>query len=147
MLIHFSDALGLRDLKAWYPIWSEQEVPCSGNLCEIWRHPSNLLADPLWLGAVCSTLLVPQRQQGVSVRPMQCWSTHPRPQLCAADGCIIPLECSVVARFLGQLVEYLAILLFLLSCYFWLKSPIPLFPHFLSLKQHNNTLKELCHCL
>lgn len=58
----------------------------------------------------------------------------PQTSALCSGCCIIQPEGSAVARFLGQIAEYLAFLLFLLSCYFWLKSPIPLFPHFLYLQ-------------
>ena len=95
---------------------------------------TGLSSGPLWVGAIFSTLLVIQKKQWVSARLTQCRSSHHKAHLCVVDGCVIELECSAVSWFLGQLAEYVAILLFLLSCYFWLKSLIPQFSHFLCLQ-------------
>lgn len=99
------------------PSEASMEDPRSGNLCEIWRRPRGLVAGPLWGGAIFSTLLVPPRQRRWAQGPSSADVPTPNlSQLCVVDGCATQLQRSVAAWFPALCDEYLATLLFLLSC-------------------------------
>lgn len=151
MLIHFSDDLGSRRITAnqglrshvkwagrsllWKPLWDM--VTC------IWPFGCSPLSRSYFVHLACHSnrSVSGCRANAVLKSPSQNSALW-------VDGYVIQLEHIVVAWFLGQLAEYLAILLFLLSCYFWLKKTYPPVPSFslftISLKACNKYFEGTC---